>query len=605
MSEVVQKKGRALRKIAGSHLSQARGSLLLAGLCMAGFTLTELIAPWPLKIIFDHLLLDRGLPNLLRWLTPILGLSKPAAIVAVSSSILIIALIRGLFAYSQSFITARIGHEMVYRLRIELFTHLQKLSLSFHTRARTGELLSRVVSDTTALRDVFAESALNFAAHTLTVAGMLVVMFLLDWRLALIVLGTLPVLASALFGVYRKIKDSARRQREREGAVSARIFDLLSSIQIIRTFAREGLEADRFAREGSSTLAEGIRTARMEAAATRSVELISAGGLCAVVLFGSLQVVRGRLLPGEVLVFTAYLTSLYKPLRTLARISSQYTRAIASAERIRAILDLEPENPEDESGIVVDQLRGEITFENVCFRYDPGAAGGPALRDISFHIRAGESVALVGPSGAGKSTIANLLLAFYQPDSGRILIDGQDIRRYQRRALRRRIGVVLQESILVGASVRENITYGKPEASDLEIEEAARAAAAHGFITRLPQGYETIIGERGSSLSGGQRQRICLARAIIKQPPILILDEPTSAIDAESAELIRDALDQINRHRTVIVISHHFAAIERFNRILVLRDGQLVESGTHAQLLALNGYYRHLFNLQNRPDAQR
>ena len=598
MSDTFHDQPRTLRKIVGSHLQKVRGNLLLAGLCMIGFTLTELVAPWPLKIIFDHLLLDRGLPMPLNWLTPLIGRGKPIAIIAISCSIIVIALLRGIFAYAQSFITARIGHEMVYRLRLELFTHLQQLSLSFHSRSRSGELLSRVVSDTAALRDVFAESALNFTAHALTVSGMFVVMFILDWRLAMVALATLPVLSWALFGVYRQIKASARRQREREGAVAARIIDLLASIRLVRAFAREQLEEERFAREGSSTLAEGIRTARMEAAATRAVELISAGGLCAIVLFGSLQVIRGRLLPGEVLVFTAYLTSLYKPLRTLARISSQYTKALASAERITAVFALEPEGPENEEGLVVEHLHGEITFEKVSFSYDADPATDPALRDVSFHIDAGEKVALVGASGAGKSTIANLLLAFHEPTSGRILVDGRDIRTYQRRALRRQIGVVLQESLLVGASIRENIAYGKPNATNPEIEQAARDAAAHDFIIRLPEGYETIVGDRGSTLSGGQRQRICLARAIIKRPALLILDEPPSAIDAGSTHLIQQALDRRLHRQTVLVISHHFAAIERFDRILVLRDGQIVESGTHEQLLANNGYYRQLFRLQ-------
>ena len=602
MSSERHQQANTLRHVIGLHLKNMRGSLLLAGLCMTGFTVTELVAPWPLKIIFDHLLLDRALPRSLNWLSPIIGYGKPTAIIAISLSILFIALFRGTFGYAQSFITARIGHEMVYRLRLELFSHLQQLSLAFHTRSRGGELLSRVVSDTSALRDVFAESALNFAAHFLTVSGMLIVMFLLNWRLALVVLATLPALSWALFGVYRRIKASSRRQREREGVVAARIFELLASIRLIRAFAREQFEEERFAQEGASTLSEGIRTARMEAAATRVVELISASGLCAVVLFGSLQVIHGHLLPGEVLVFTAYLTSLYKPLRTLARISSQFTKALASAERIAAILNLETETAISQSGIIANRLRGEITLERVSFSYDQSPGASPTLRDISLHIRPGERIALVGPSGAGKSTIVSLLLGFYQPNSGRILIDGLDILQYQRQALRRQIGVVLQDSLLVGASIRENIAYGRPDATSTEIEQAARDAAAHDFIARLPNGYETILGERGETLSGGQRQRICLARAVIKHPSFLILDEPTSAIDAESAHLFQQSLDRLFRGHTLIVISHHLSAIERFDRIFVLREGQIVGSGTHQELLAENGYYQQLLRLRTWSD---
>ncbi|MBK9708100.1 MAG: ABC transporter ATP-binding protein [Acidobacteria bacterium] len=589
-------KTRTLAAIVREHLSEVRGSLILSAFCMAGFTLTELIAPWPLKIIFDHILLDKRLPGSLIWLSPVISFGKPAAVVAISLSILLIALFRGVFAYFQSFITSRIGYELVYRLRSELFGHLQQLSLSFHARVRTGELLTKVVSDTSALKDVFAESALTFTSHLLTVVGMFIIMFTLNWRMGLIVLATFPFLSYALFGVYRRIKASARMQREREGAVASRIHEVLSSLQIVRAFAREKLEQERFDRDSTYTLEEGIRTARMEAAATRSVEIISAAGLCAVVLFGALQVIGGRMLPGEVLIFTAYLTSMYKPLRTLARISSQYSKAMASAERIAEILRIEPELVDDKQGVKVSSLKGEIVFQDVSFDYGDGI---DVLNNVSFTISAGERVALVGASGAGKSTIANLLLRFYQPQSGMILIDGLEIEKYQRQSLRRRIGVVMQESILIGASIRENIAYGKTDATDKEIEEAAIEASAHEFISKLPEGYETIIGERGSTLSGGQRQRICLARAIIKQPSLLILDEPTSAIDAESTMLIQNALNKLQQGKTMIVISHQFAGIEEFDQILVLKNGRIIEQGTHTQLIALKGYYHDLFYLQH------
>ncbi|MBK8316245.1 MAG: ABC transporter ATP-binding protein [Acidobacteria bacterium] len=589
-------KTRTLAAIVREHLSEVRGSLILSAFCMAGFTLTELIAPWPLKIIFDHILFDKRLPGSLIWLSPVISFGKPAAVIAISLSILLIALFRGVFAYFQSFITSRIGYELVYRLRSELFGHLQQLSLSFHARVRTGELLTKVVSDTSALKDVFAESALTFTSHLLTVVGMFIIMFTLNWRMGLIVLATFPFLSYALFGVYRRIKASARMQREREGAVASRIHEVLSSLQIVRAFAREKLEQERFDRDSTYTLEEGIRTARMEAAATRSVEIISAAGLCAVVLFGALQVIGGRMLPGEVLIFTAYLTSMYKPLRTLARISSQYSKAMASAERIAEILRIEPELVDDKQGVKVSSLKGEIVFRDVSFDYGDGI---DVLNNVSFTISPGERVALVGASGAGKSTIANLLLRFYQPQSGKILIDGLEIEKYQRQSLRRRIGVVMQESILIGASIRENIAYGKTDATDKEIEEAAIEASAHEFISKLPEGYETIIGERGSTLSGGQRQRICLARAIIKQPSLLILDEPTSAIDAESTMLIQNALNKLQQGKTMIVISHQFAGIEEFDQILVLKNGRIIEQGTHTQLIALKGYYHDLFYLQH------
>lgn len=581
------------RGIVGEHLRAAKWSLLASGLAMIGYTLTELVAPWPLKIIFDHLLLDR--PASLPGLGALLAYGKTTAVVVLSLLILFIAAFRGGFGYLHTFLTSRIGHELVYRLRGDLFAHLQQLSLSFHARARTGELLTKVVSDTSALKDVFAESALNFASHLLTVAGMFVVMFALNWRLALVALASFPLVCYALVTLYRRIKFSTRRQRAREGAVASRVHDALSALHLVRAFARERHEQERFDLESAHLLEEGVNAARLEAGATRAIEVISAAGLCSVVLAGAMQVIAGRMLPGEVLIFTAYLNSMYKPLRQLARISTQYSKAMASAERITEIFKIEPETKDDHHGLCAYSLSGEIVFKNVSFDYGDGKG---VLRDVSLAIRPGERVALVGASGAGKSTIASLLLRFYAPQAGEILIDGVEIRQYERDSLRGQIGVVLQDSILFGASIRENIAYGKPNATDEEIEAAARQAHAHEFVVELPEGYETIIGERGSTLSGGQRQRLCLARALIKRPSVLLLDEPTSAIDAESSALIQRTVNRLFAGKTMLVISHQFAGIESFDQILVLKQGRIVERGTHTELMAERGYYFDLIGLQ-------
>jgi ATP-binding cassette, subfamily B, bacterial len=589
------RKERTIKEIVIGHLNMVKGSLAAAALCMIGFSLTELVSPWPLKIIFDHIMLDKSLPASLSFLNGLIEQGKTVAVIVLSLSIVMIACFRGLFSYLHTFITSRIGYELVYSLRRELFAHLQQLSLSYHARARTGELLTKVVSDTTAMKDVFAESALIFASHLLTVVGMFIVMFALNWKLSLVVLATFPLICYSLFYVYRRVKASARRQREREGMVASRIHEMLTGLHLVRAFAREKHEQERFEKESSHTLEEGVRTARMEAAATRSAEVISAGSLCAVVLIGALQVIRGEILPGEVLIFTAYLASMYKPLRTMARISSQFSKAMASAERIADIFKTEPDTFDDEQGLCPLSLQGEIVFKNVSFDYGDGKG---VLHNVSFTIMPGQRVALVGASGAGKSTIASLLLRFYEPQEGEILIDGMEIGKYERESLRRQIGVVLQESVLFGASISENIAYGKPEATDAEIEAAAREAYAHHFIEGLPDGYDTIIGERGSTLSGGERQRICLARAIIKHPSLLILDEPTSAIDAESSALIQQAITRLQQGKTTLVISHQFAGIENFDQILVLKNGRVVERGTHDQLIHRRGYYFELFNLQ-------
>lgn len=581
-----------LREILREHFRAERWSLAASALCAVGFTLSELASPWPLKLIFDYILLGRPWPDSLSQLRTLADASATAAVMVISLSLLIIAAFRGLFAYLQTYLTSRIGHLLVYRLRRELFAHLQQLSLSFHARARTGELLTKVVGDTTALRDVFTESAINFSSHLLTVTGTFVVMFTINPRLAFVVMATLPVLFYSLFIVYRRVKATARRQREREGQVASRLYEVLSALHLVRAYARESHEQEHFDRVSSRMLEEGVRMARLEAASARAVEVVSAAGMSAVVLYGALQVMEGRMLPGDVLVFTAYLASMYKPLRNLAKISTQFSKAMASAERIGEIFATEPEFHEDPHGITVDSLRGDIAFRDVSFDYGDGRG---VLKNVSFEIRAGERVALVGASGAGKSTIASLLLRFYEPQRGEILIDGIGIESYDRESLRRQIGVVLQESILFGATIRENIAYGKPDAKQTEIEAAARAAHAHEFIAELPDGYETIIGERGSTLSGGERQRLCLARAMLKHPSLLLLDEPTSAVDAESAALIHEAIENLRRGKTMIVISHQFAGLEDFDQILVLRDGEIIERGTHEQLMRTGGYYRELF----------
>lgn len=583
------------REIVRDYLWQMRGGIALSVLCMLGSTLAELLAPWPLKIIFDYILLDRPLPPSLGWLAGLLASGKVFAVLVISLSILLIAGLSGVFSYFQQSLISRIGYEMVYTLRREVFAHLQQLSLSYHNRARSGELLTKVTGETEAFKDVFVESMLTSIAHLMAVVGMFVVIFMLNWKLSLVVLAGFPVLFYSLSQIYYRIKVSTRRQREQEGKIAARLNEVLGSVGLVQAFGRESYEQERFNTESTRTIEEGIRAERLAAAATRTVEFIKAAGLWATVLYGSVLILNHEMTPGDVLVFTAYLNDMYKPLRNLAKLSTRFSRAVVSMQRIGEILDTEPEIWDSESAIVASQLRGAIIFDHVSFDYGDGK---DVLRDVSFAVAPGQRVALVGSSGSGKSTIANLILRFYHARSGTITIDGVNIESYQRESLRREVGIVLQDSILFGASIRENIAYGKPDATLEEIEDAARQAHAHEFITALPAGYETIIGERGSTLSGGQRQRICLARAIIKQPSILILDEPTSAVDVESAALIHEAVERLRKGKTTLVIAHHFAGIESYDQILVLRQGRLVERGTHAELLARQGDYYRMFRRQ-------
>jgi ATP-binding cassette, subfamily B, bacterial len=574
-----------------SHLRQMKGRLLLAALCVLGFSLTGLLAPWPLKIIFDHVLLDKPLPAYLGFLGVMLHSGKITTLLVISSPIILIALLRGVFSYAQLYIASRIGYELVYTLRRELFVHLQQLSLSFHHRSRSGELFAKVISDTNALRDVLANTALTFTADLLLLIGMFAIMFALNWRLTLIAVATLPVLTYALQYLYQKVKVSARTQRKKEGRVASRVSEMLSAVSLVQAFGRQHYEEERFETESAKTLEESIQTARIEAAAVRSVEMISAVGTWAVVFWGALQALKGQLTPGDILIFAAYLTSMYRPIRNLAKLSTKFSKAMVSAERIAEILDLEPAVQDDPHAVKARHLKGEIIFDKVSFGYGDGDR---VLNDVSFTIAPGQRTVLLGASGSGKSTIVSLILRLYDAQEGAITIDGVNIKHYQRDSLRHAIGVVPQNSVLFGTTIRENIAYGKLDATMEEIAVAARAANAHDFISELEHGYETVIGERGATLSGGQQQRIAIARAFIRNAPILILDEPMTGLDVESEAKVREALKRLRVGKTCLLITHDLKAAAEADRILALEEGRIVERGPHSAVATESRRHRRL-----------
>src|SRR6266571_8798061 len=439
------RKRKRFRQIFLSHLRQVKGRLILAALCTLGVTAAELLKPWPLKLILDHGILDKPLPHFLGFLHSMVEGSKVMLVVGASCAIVLIALFGGLFSYSQIFITSSIGYKMVYALRRELFAHLQRLSLSFHNYARSGDLMTKIAGDTNTLKDIFAESILKFSSQILEVLGMFAIMFALNWRIGLISLATMPFLCFSLFHLYRKTKASVKRQKRQEGKVASRMTEVLSAIPLVQAFAREKYEEEKF-----------------EAAATRSSQTITALGSAAAVLFGALQVLHGRMLPGELVLIVAYLNNLYKPLRGLAKQSTDFSKAMASADRISEVLDLEPQIQDRPDAIEAPPLRGEIVFENVSFEYDDGKE---VLKNVSFMVSPGQRLVLVGASGAGKSTIVSLILRLYETQAGAIFIDGLNVQRYRRESLRRQIVIVMQSSILFGATIKENIAYGKPEAS--------------------------------------------------------------------------------------------------------------------------------------------
>jgi len=589
-----EKKPRRLRQIVVRQLGGSKGALVWAAFCTLGLTLTELARPWPLKVIFDNILLDKPLPPALSFLRGALALGKANSVVAMSSLIVAISLLRGAFAYSQVHVTSRLGNNMVYTLRRELFAHLQRLSLAFHSRARAGELLTKIASDTNALKDVFAESILTVFSQLLTLVAMLAIMFALDWRLTMIVLVIVPVLGGNLLLLYRKARGIARQQRKKEERIASRISEVMSSVPLVQAFAREQYEEERFGTESAAYLEESIRNDRIEGAAARAVEVISAAGTCVVVLFGSLAILRGELTIGLVLVFVSYLNGMYRPIRNLAKLSTQLSKATVSAGRIAEILDKEPEVRDAPDAIEAKTLRGEIVFDRVSFGYEESET----LRDVSFRVAPGERFAIMGASGAGKSTLVSLILRLYDPAGGTISVDGIDIRRLTRESLRREIGLVLQGSILFGTSVRENIAYGKLDATTEEIVAAAKAANAHEFIEDLEDGYETILGERGSTLSGGQRQRLAIARALVRGASILILDEPMTGLDIEAEAKLKEALDRLMSGKTCILITHDLKAAAEVDRVLLLEGGRTVDCGTHEELLARSPLYKRLFELK-------
>ena len=583
------------RQVLLTYLFEVKKSLFMAALCTLGLASMDLLRPWPLKIIFDHILLSKPLPDYLFFLKGAFQGDKTQPLVIVSFSIILIALLKSIFSYSQLFIISRNGYKLAHTLRSELFSHLQRLSVSFHKRLRSGELLTKITGDTRSLKDVFTELVLDFISESLTLVGMLVIMFALNWKLSLIVFATFPVLVFISLYRFRTIKGTAKRLRKEEGKIASRISEVFTSVSVVQAFGREKYEERRFRADSVQTQEEGVKTARMEAAAARAVDIISSLGTWGVILFGSLQALEGSMTPGNVLIFASYVNSLYGPIRKLAKISAKLSKATVSAQRISQIFEVEPEIEDKPDAIRVSNLEGEIIFDNISFHYGDGKN---VLNHITITIAPGKHVALVGPSGSGKSTLASLILRFHDPQEGSIIIDGVDIKDYQRESLRREIGIVLQDSILFGTSIQENIAYGKLDATMDEIVAAAKAANAHEFILDLEDGYDTIIGERGGTLSGGQRQRIAIARTFIRNVPILILDEPMTSLDIESEVTVRDALRRLIAGKTCLLITHDLQAIVDADLILIIEEGRIVEQGTHSELVAKSQRYHQLFELK-------
>jgi ATP-binding cassette subfamily B protein len=584
---------RARRRFA-PHVARYRAELLLAGACMLGSTVMALLAPWPLKLVIDHVLpgpsgAPRPLPAPLRDALP--G-SAVGLILAACAGVLVFAALEGALSFGRNLIVARVAQRVLARVRADVFAHVQRLPLSFHARRQTGDLLVRLTGDLQLLRDVLVTALVDFGARAGLVAGMIVVMAWLSPLLTLVALSVLPLFLLAVLRYSGRLKEVTQRQRAKEGAVATVISETLGSIAVVQGFARGDLEDERLARANRSSLRAGLRATRLEEAMARLVEVLAALGTCAVLGVGAWLALRGDLTAGTLVVFISYTRSLFKPLRGIARASARLAKASSSAERILDLLDLEQTVTDAADAAPAPPLRGGIELDGVTLVHE--GAPRPALDDVSLSVAPRQTLLLVGKSGAGKTSLLSLLLRLADPTRGVVRFDGHDLRRLRVEGVRDQVGLVLQESVLFGTTVRENIAYGRPDATFEEIVDAARLARAHELIERLPDAYETVVGERGATLSGGERQRLALARAILKRAPILVLDEPTTGLDPEAEQALLDGLRAIRGTATTVVATHHPEAFLDADRVVVLEDGRVVEAGSPQELLARDGPFRRM-----------
>jgi subfamily B ATP-binding cassette protein MsbA len=577
-------------------LTAQRGALGLALAAAIGEGIANLLEPWPLKIVLDNVLQNKKAHGWLNdWVLSTTGGDKLAIVKLAAAAALAIAIFEAACSYAEKSLTTQAGQWIMHDLRRTLYSHIQKLSLSFHDQKQTGDLISRVTSDIDAIQTFIANGLLGSLINAITLVGMVAVMFYIDWRFTLIALSVAPVLFAIVFRYTRRIKAASREVRKKEGEMVSVMEEVLSSMRVVKAFAREDYEERRLEEQSLESVESALRARKLKALLAPMVEVIVACGTALVLWFGARMVVNGTLSAGSLVLFITYLGKMYKPMQELSKTTDSYAKAAVGYERIREVLETEREVRDLPGARAIRKLRGEVEFDRVGFCYENDRA---ILRDVSFKVEPGQVLALAGPTGAGKSTIVSLLARFYDPTEGVVKIDGTDIRRFQQKSLRQQISFVLQETLLFHGPIWQNIAYGKPEATRKEILEAAKLANAAEFIEKLPDGYDTILGERGVTLSGGQRQRLAIARAVIRNSPILILDEPSSGLDAASEKLVFDALDRLMEGKTSIVIAHRLSTIQRADQILVVKDGAIVERGTHQELMRSDGVYAELHRIQ-------
>jgi len=575
-------------------------ALLIAFAAVVVEGAAELIGPWPIKIVLDYVVGSRGPPGWLAALARFAPGQDQQAILAVAVLVLIAVAVAGAVAsYTEDYLTTTVSQRVMHDLRHDLYHHIQRLSFSEYDRQRTGDLISRITGDIEAIQDLVASALLGIVFDVLVLAGMIAIMITLNWRFTLIALAITPFLFIEVYSLTRRSKRATRAVRRKEGEVVAVAQESLSSLRIVQAFGREDYEEERLERETLESIRLTLDARRLKARLSPMVDVLVAIGTCLVLWYGARLVLGGTLTAGALVVFVVYLGKMYKPMRDLSKMTDSVAKALVGAERIEEIAGIESRVRDLPGAREAPRLKGAIVFDHVRFGFEQKQV---VLGDVCLDIAAGEFVALVGPSGGGKSTVLSLIARFYDPDAGAVRIDGTDVRGYTLKSLRRQISFVLQDTILFRAPIWQNIAYGKPQATREEIVRAAKLANAHDFILQTPHGYETMVGERGVSLSGGERQRIAIARAIIRDAPILLLDEVSTGLDAEAEELVFEALGRLIQGRTTVLVAHRLATVHNADQIHVLDGGRIIESGTHAALVARRGLYAHLHEIQLREE---
>jgi len=581
----------------GGLIRPYRGTLAIILAAMLVETAMSLAAPWPLKIILDNVVGDKKMaPWLHDLLRPLLESGTRLHIALVAAGLYVaIATLGALASYIDNYYTESVGQWVAHDLRMRMYNHLQRLSLGYYNTHQTGTILSTITSDISTIQGFASGSTLDILIDMLTIVSMLGLMFWLNWDFTLIALAVTPFLLLFVSRFKKAVKEATHEVRKEQSQIVAVVQQGLESMQVVKAFGQEGTEEEMLRSVSQATVSAALKARSVKALLSPVVTIVVAICTAIVLWRGAALILAGSMTVGSLTVYLAYLSRFFKPVKDLATTTNAVAQVTVGVERVRSILDTDTVIPDPPEGFEPTTLKGEIELRNVAFGYNPET---PILTDVSFHIQPGEFVGIVGPTGSGKSTVVSLIPRFYDAVAGSVLVDGKDVREYRIKPLRDQIGYVLQDTVLFHGTILENIAFGNPHATKDEIIAAAKLANADEFISRMPKGYDTLVGERGSTLSGGQRQRIGIARVMVRNNPILLLDEPTAALDSESEKLVIDALEKLMKGKTVIAIAHRLTTIRDADQIIVLSGGVVAESGSHDQLLKLGGIYADLYHTQ-------